>query len=169
MASNHYINNAEFLKSIKRYKRNKSKGIPNYIGECFMQIANRLARKPNFVNYSYKEDMIGDAIENCVQCLGNFDPQKSKNPFAYFTQIIWYAFLRRIAKEKKQSYIKLKCIENEGLFDPDAADEVAPSHSKDFLDQARYSIFDYEEKMNLKKKKTKKTVKKKGLEKLEDD
>jgi DNA-directed RNA polymerase specialized sigma24 family protein len=82
--------------------------VPNYIGTCIYQIATRLATKPNFSGYSYKEDMISDGIENCLLYIGNFNPEKSKNPFAYFTQIIWYAFLRRIAKEKKQMYIRFK-------------------------------------------------------------
>ena len=59
----------------------------------FLKIANHLSFKPNFVNYMFKEDMISDGIENCVQYVHNFDPEKSQNPFAYFTQIIHYAFL----------------------------------------------------------------------------
>ena len=88
--------------------------IPKYIGECFLKIANHLSFKPNFVNYMFKEDMISDGIENCVQYIHNFNPQKSQNPFAYFTQIIHYAFLRRIQKEKKQLEIKNKILENSG-------------------------------------------------------
>jgi hypothetical protein len=112
-----YINNKDFLKALIEYK-NKCKEaedsgdefpkVPNYIGECIFQIANRLATKPNFSGYSYKEDMIMDGIENCLLYINNFDHEKSNNPFAYFTQIIKYAFLRRIAKEKKQLYVKYK-------------------------------------------------------------
>jgi hypothetical protein len=171
MAKNHYINNARFLQSIKEFKEHPDRGIPNYIGECFMQIAERLSYKPNFINYTYRDDMIGDAIENCVQVVNNFDPEKSSNPFSFFTQIIYFAFLRRIAKEKKQSYIKLKCIENEGMFDPDFQEHEVSSHTKEFLDQARYVIFDYEEKMNTKKEadsnKRKSKIQLKGLEQFE--
>ena len=95
--------------------------VSNYIGECIYQIANRLATKPNFSGYSFKEDMIMDGIENCLQYMHNFDPAKTQNPFAYFTQIIWYAFLRRIAKEKKQMYVKFKSshemISSGGTYD----------------------------------------------------
>ena len=85
--------------------------ISNYIGECFLKIANGLSYRPNFINYSYRQEMISDGIENCLQYIHNFDPDKSKNPFSYFTQIIYYAFIRRIQKEKKQAHIKNKMIE----------------------------------------------------------
>ena len=109
----HYVNNADFLAAIKQYRQQvkeaEESGSPkpqvsNYIGECILKIATHLAYKPNFFNYSYKDDMILDGIENCIQYIDNFDPDKSSNPFAYFTQIIYYAFLRRISKEKKQTY-----------------------------------------------------------------
>jgi len=86
--------------------------VPEYIGECLFKIATHLARKPNFANYTFKEDMVSDGVENCLLYIDNFDPEKSKNPFAYFTQIIYYAFLRRIQKEKKHLYIKYKSMEN---------------------------------------------------------
>jgi len=89
--------------------------IPRYIGECFLKIANHLSYKPNFVNYMFREDMISDGIENCVQYIKNFNPEKSSNPFAYFTQIIHYAFLRRIQKEKRQMDIRGKLIERSGF------------------------------------------------------
>ena len=85
--------------------------VSNYIGECFLKIATHLSFRPNFINYTYRDDMISDGIENCLQYVSNFNPEKSNNPFAYFTQIIYYAFLRRIAKEKKQSHVKNKMIE----------------------------------------------------------
>ena len=124
--TNHYINNADFLKALIDYKESceiaqKQKKfdppIPNYIGECFLKIADHLSRKPNFVSYSFRDEMISDGIENCLMYFKNFDPIKSKNPFAYFTQIIYYAFLRRIMKEKKQLYVKYKATENFGLLD----------------------------------------------------
>ena len=119
----HYVNNKEFLAALIRYQedieiaklQDKPKPvIPRYIGECFLKIANHLSFKPNFVNYMFKEDMISDGIENCVQYIHNFNPEKSKNPFAYFTQIIHYAFLRRIQREKRQLEIKNKIIEKSG-------------------------------------------------------
>ncbi len=122
--SEHYVNNKEFLYAIVDYKADikaaEEKGeprpvIPRYLGECFMKIARHLSYKPNFVNYMFKEDMISDGIENCVQYINNFNPEKSSNPFAYFTQIIHYAFLRRIQKEKKQLEIRQKIIDKSGF------------------------------------------------------
>jgi hypothetical protein len=120
----YYVNNKDFLAAIIAYKDEvelaKKKDlprprIPNYIGDCFLKIATHLSFKPNFVNYMFREDMISDGIENCVQYIDNFNPDKSKNPFAYFTQIIWFAFLRRISKEKKQLDIKQKILERSGF------------------------------------------------------
>jgi DNA-directed RNA polymerase specialized sigma subunit len=117
----HYVNNAEMLESIKLYKAKLKEArengteeprIPEYLGECVLKIATRLSHKHNFINYSYRDDMILDGIENCIQCMNSFDPEKSSNPFSYFTQVIYFAFLRRIAKEKKQSYIKGKLIQD---------------------------------------------------------
>ena len=117
----HYINNPDFLKALVDYKARcveaeqsgKPKPtIPNYIGECWMKIAEGLSHKPNFINYTYRDEMVSDGIENCLMYFENFDPTKSSNPFAYFTQIIYYAFLRRIQKEKKHLYIKYKSMDN---------------------------------------------------------
>jgi len=91
--------------------------IPAYVGECIMKIATHLAFKPNFSNYPFREEMISDGIENCLQYIGNFDPGKSQNPFAYFTQIIYFAFIRRIQKEKKYLYTKYAAIERANLMD----------------------------------------------------
>ena len=103
----HYINNADFLQALIDYKKAQKVAkkdnappppIPNYIGECFMKIAEGLSHKPNFINYTYRDEMMSDVIEKCLMYFDNFDPSKSKNPFAYFTKIIYYAFLRRIQK-----------------------------------------------------------------------
>jgi phosphoribosylpyrophosphate synthetase len=131
-----YVNNREFLDALMVYRQQvaaaKESGspkpkVPNYIGECFLKIATHLSYKPNFVNYMFREDMICDGIENCLQYIDNFNPEKSTNPFAYFTQIIYYAFLRRIQREKKQLEIKTKILERSGF------DEVLhmDSHSGD--------------------------------------
>ena len=120
----HYVNNKDFLDAIIEYKKSVKEAeeqglpkprIPKYIGECFLKIANHLSFKPNFVNYIFKDDMISDGIENCVQYIHNFNPEKSQNPFAYFTQIIYYAFLRRIQREKRQLEIKNKILEKTGF------------------------------------------------------
>ena len=117
----HYVDNAKFLEEMIEYKRqyqisiNNDKELPiisEYLGSVFLKIAQRLSFRPNFINYAFKNDMISDGIENCLHYIHNFDPEKSKNPFAYFTQIIYYAFIRRIQKEKKQLYIKYKSMQN---------------------------------------------------------
>ena len=143
--SDHYVNNKEFLESLIEYDKKVKKAyleqnpsgsvediktwrdpskppIPRYIGECFLKIATHLSYRPNFVNYMFKDDMICDGIENCLQYIDNFDPEKSTNPFAYFTQIIYFAFLRRIQKEKKQLEIKTKLLERSGFDEVFAAD-----------------------------------------------
>jgi hypothetical protein len=139
--SEHYVNNKEFLAALITYRENveiaKLRGetkprIPNYLGECFLKIATHLSFKPNFVNYMFKDDMICDGIENCVQYIHNFNPEKSQNPFAYFTQIIHYAFLRRIQKEKKQLEIKNKILERTGF------DQVFGDNS---IDGSNYSDY----------------------------
>ena len=120
----HYVNNKEFLAAMTEYRNacieSENSGeekppVTNYIGECFLKIANHLSYRPNFINYTFRDDMISDGIENCLQYLKNFNPDKSNNPFAYFTQIIYYAFIRRIQKEKKQTNIKYKMIEQGGI------------------------------------------------------
>ena len=135
--SEHYVNNKELLAALIDYRAEvavaKTKDLPkprisNYLGSCFLKIATHLSYKPNFVNYMFRDDMISDGIENCVQYIHNFDPAKSKNPFAYFTQIIYYAFLRRIAKEKRQMDIRDKLIEKSGyeqVFHSDSNDDHA--------------------------------------------
>ena len=121
VAKAHYVDNALFLEEMIEYKRqyhiSKSNDeelpiISEYLGSVFLKIAQRLSFRPNFINYAFKNDMISDGIENCLHYIHNFNPDKSSNPFAYFTQIIYYAFIRRIQKEKKQLYIKYKSMQN---------------------------------------------------------
>ena len=123
----YYVNNKEFLAAITAYREQVHAAeeagearprVNNYIGSCFLKIATHLSYKPNFVNYMFREDMICDGIENCLQYIENFNEEKSQNAFAYVTQIIYFAFLRRIHKEKKQAAIKQRSIEQAGvLFD----------------------------------------------------
>ena len=139
--SEHYVNNKELLEALIVYREKvaiaKEKDLPkpritNYLGSCFLKIATHLSYKPNFVNYMFRDDMISDGIENCVQYIHNFDPEKSRNPFAYFTQIIHYAFLRRIQKEKKQLEIKTKIIESSGYEEVMVVEEGAGGSSSDY-------------------------------------
>ena len=116
----HYVSNKELFEAMKKFKLECEEAdnvgervkVPEYVGECILKIANGLSNRPNFINYTYKDEMISDGIENCLQYIYNFNPAKSKNPFAYFTQIIYYAFIRRIQKEKKQQHIKHKIIDS---------------------------------------------------------
>jgi len=122
--SAHYVNNADFLTALIEHKNSVKEAlargeekpmISNYLGECFLKIATHLSYKGNFVGYSYRDDMISDGIENCLVAADKFDPEKSSNPFAYYTQIIYFAFVRRIQKEKKQQATKYKMLENVDL------------------------------------------------------
>ena len=133
----HYVDNKQFLHELIIYRHKcaqaKEAGetkprVSNYIGDCFLKIATHLSYRPNFIIYMYREDMIGDGIENCIQYIHNFDPDKSSNPFAYFTQIVYYAYLRRIAKEKRQQAIREKILERKGyeeVFHTDDLDNHA--------------------------------------------
>lgn len=171
-----YVNNADFMAALTQYKELSKEAkegnlpsppIPNYIGECFMKIAEGLSHKPNFINYSYRDEMISDGIENCLMYFDNFDPSKSSNPFAYFTQIIYYAFLRRIQKEKKQTYVKYKATEQMGILDEFEMLEMEDGGMRHFelYDNIAEFIETYEEA-----KKNKKVVKKpKGLEKFVEE
>jgi len=159
----HYVNNTDFLKALIDYRQecieaqNNNKPDPqitNYIGSCFLQIAEHLSRKPNFVMYSFREEMISDGVENCLMYFRNFNPDISNNPFSYFTQIIYYAFLRRIAKEKKQLYVKYKATEQFGIFDEFEMFEDSEGNVRQFemYDNISEFINTYEDTKRKKKK-----------------
>jgi len=176
--SKHYIDNKQFLAALVEYKKevNRAKKnnderpqVPDYIGDCFIKIANHLAYKSNFINYSFREDMILDAIENCLIYMDNFDPKKSSNPFAYFTQITYYAFLRRIQKEKKHLQTKYRYIESldiEGLI-RQAHDEG--SYDNGFIKYLKQQADAAQLELSENKKDKKMTRKPKYLQKLDDD
>lgn len=180
-AKKNYVNNAKFLEAMVAYKKTVKEAedsgdpapvIPDYIGECLYQIATRLSFKPNFINYSYREDMISDGLENAVICINNFDPEKSKNPFAYFTQVIYYAFIRRIQKEKKQLYVKHKVIENSVVMgtaveSDDNGSSVDPAYIDLNNDYMSDFVTNFEKSLEEKKKATQK--RKKGLENFYED
>ena len=171
----HYVDNKHLYQVIIEHKKNikdaeangQSKPIiPNYVGQCILLIAKRLSLKPNFVNYSYREEMISDGIENCISYFDNFDPAKSTNPFAYFTQIIYFAFLRRIQREKKQLYIKHKSYENSMLFEGSAENhELDENDFAPTMAASNDNMLDFVKTFedNLDKKKIKR---KQGLEKF---
>jgi len=174
MSKKHYVNNEKFLEQMKEFrikvkhaKENNLERprVPEYIGECIFKIASHLARKPNFANYTFKDDMISDGVENCLLYIDNFDPDKSSNPFAYFTPIIYYAFLRRIQKEKKQLYVKYKSMENEvinSLIENNGEDLVAghlngilhDSYSEEFI-RDFINTFEDNKRRKIRKRKSK--------------
>jgi hypothetical protein len=178
--ANHYVNNAEFLKAIVQYKKDckeaKRNGkpkpkVPDTIGKALILIAENVAHKPNFNGFTWKEEMIGDGIENCIMYFDNFDPKKSKNPFAYFTQIIYYAFLRRILKEKKQLYVKYKITEQHSIM---GDDEGGQGTDGDDSNQPQFELYEniatfIENFEETKRKKKKKAAKKSKLELFMED
>ena len=167
-----YVNNADFLAALIDYKerckaakadKKPPPAIPNYIGECFMKIAEGLSHKPNFINYTYREEMMSDGIENCLMYFNNFDPTKSKNPFAYFTQIIYYAFLRRIQKEKKHLYTKYAALEYANIMCETSDNQAGDTgHNTDIKygewskEQMEKFMLDFETSKNIKRGKKEK-------------
>ena len=161
----HYIDNKEFHAAMIAWKElckeaeeagEEKPQVTNYIGECFLKIANGLSYRPNFINYTYRSEMVSDGIENCLQYIHNFDPEKSRNPFAYFTQIIYYAFLRRIMREKKQLYVKYKATQQFGLLDEGEMYEDENGNQRQFelYDNISEFIHNFEENKKKKKQKT---------------
>ncbi len=169
----HYVDNEKFLEVMSDYREKYLQAkdndtelpiIPDYAGECFLKIAERLSHRPNFINYAFREEMVSDGIENSVMYASNFNPEKSTNPFAYFTQIIYFAFLRRIEKEKKQLYIKYKTMEEYssledhvdmgemGQSETQAVSSGATPLTTDKRASIQEFIFAFEEKKRKKKK-----------------
>ncbi len=174
----HYVDNEEFLEAMVAWKvtvadaeaaGDQKPGVTEYIGKCFLDIATHLSYRPNFIGYSYREEMISDGIENCLMYCSNFDPAKSSNPFSYFTQIIYYAFLRRIQKEKKQQYIKFRCFEaanHKQSFvnwarDNNMVDRESKNVIADYLRLTSTDIANFDAKVKPKRRKKKATTKKK--------
>ena len=175
----HYVNNAEFSQAVVDYvtiadeARTNNQSIPlvpDYIAQCFLRIAQGLSHKSNFIRYTYREEMVMDAVENCLKAIGNYDLAAATrtgkpNAFAYFTQISWYAFLRRIAKEKKQQDIKLKYLTQSGMdmfmdiSEDETANYVAGAFVetlRDRIDKVRQSDSEFKEYVKEEKKKRKK-------------
>lgn len=160
-----YVSNAKLLETLIEYKAAKRDAlaadkpvprVPEYIGECLLKIAQNVGHMKNFNKYSYKEDMIGDAVLNCISYMDNFDPEKSKNPFAYFTQVVYFAFLRRIEGEKKQTYIKCKIMEKADFTAYDTHPNSETRLQKNaFVDLISENIDETIKAFELKKKKAK--------------
>lgn len=185
-SANNYVDNkklyTEMVVYLNRLNEAKASGVPekewprvpDYIGKAIFMIANRLATRPNFIGYTYREEMVGDGIENCLMYLHNFNPDKSKNPFAYFTQIIWYAFIRRIQKEQKQTYIKHKSLVNSSIMNnlvemaPDDASHFSAVYVHMDTDKSRELVDKFEKTNKIKKKQPKGVEKFIGEEDGED-
>jgi len=173
-----YVNNDELYRELKKYRkiRKQDDGISRtseYVGKCIMLICNGLAQRPNFNGYTFKADMISDGIEDCIAAVKNFDPKKSKNPFGYFTQIAYWAFVQRIMIEKKQQYLKHKNYQNNFMLadlsntENDIIEKMAWSKLSDQV------ISSFEENLNKNKKGTKcltkKNIKKNGILKTKNE
>jgi hypothetical protein len=174
MAKNHYIDNKLFLAEMSKYRDaiqlakdngDKKPDIPRYAAEAFIKIAENLSHKPNFLSYTFRDEMVADAIENCVMYASNFDPKKSSNPFAYFTQITYYAFLRRIQREKKQLYVKYKATEQAGIMDEFEQLESDDGQNRQF--ELYENISEFIENFEIAKKQKK--AKKINLEKFVEE
>lgn len=169
---NNYINNKTLYAAMIQHREDLQNSIllekqkpqvSRYIGESIILICNNLAKKPNFSGYTYKQEMISDGIIDCIAAVDNFNPERTNNPFAYFTQIAWNAFLRRIHKEKKQTYIKHKNYENSVLLGGGIpVEETMHLKSNEFSEEV---IESFENKLT----KAKKTAILKGVEKFSED
>jgi len=176
----HYVNNSDFSTSVVEYVKRVEKArkeettiptVPDYVAQCFLRIAEGLSHKANFIRYTYREEMVMDAVENCLKAIGNYNLEAATrtgkpNAFAYFTQITWYAFLRRITKEKKQQEIKIKYLTKSGIdsFIDAGTEEVATATATHFVDTlkdriARVRSTDTEIKEIVKKERKKRKVK----------
>lgn len=170
----HYVDNKKFYQSFVDYhiKRDKalaegkiSPKLPDYIGECFMKIAEKFSHHANFINYPYRQEMISDAIENCVQYAHTFNPEKGKNPFAYFSQVTWNAYIRRINRENKNKYVTYKSHQNQMIMtgvDTTHGGEDGSSfrggNTQDLYDNINAFIEDYERKARDKRAEKKKRL-----------
>jgi len=151
------VNNADFYEALKKHRtacqaaRDSDKPlpqVPNYLGECLLQIATNLARRPNFSGYAYREDMIMDGVENALRYIESFDPNRTKNPFGYFTKVIWFRFIRKIKDEKKQLYVRFKnsqsLLSGQGTFE--AGQEEVQMNLSNSVDYMNAFIEEFEEK-----------------------
>jgi hypothetical protein len=176
----HYVDNKAFLAALVEYKEKcisaekegKEKPvISNYIGSCFIKIAEGLSHIYKFNQYTFKDEMISDGVENCMMYFHNFDPMKSNNPFGYFTQIIYFAFIRRIAKEKKQQYVKYKSTEKIGILDEMEMLENEDGTTRQFelYDNLSEFISKYEKSREESKQKKKLAKKNKGVDLFDEN
>ena len=182
-ASIHYVNNADFSQAVVEYVTivNKAQAanteipkVPDYIAQCFLRISEGLSHKSNFIRYTYREEMVMDAVENCLKAVENYNLEAATrsgkpNAFAYFTQISWYAFLRRIAKEKKQQDIKFKYMSQSGVeaFLLDETDNAVSANFMDMLKGRIEKVKEYDTEVKVFAKKEKK--RRRPIQKVDSD
>lgn len=176
----HYVNNAQFSQAVVDYVTDLNEAkkaeetlpkVPDYVAQCFLKICEGLSHKSNFVRYSYREEMVMDAVENCLKAVENYDIEAATrtgkpNAFAYFTQISWYAFLRRIEREKRQQDIKMKYIEQSGIenfLDNELGDDQSAQVAAAFVDSLRSKIDEVKEKDSFWKEVVKKERKRRAV------
>jgi hypothetical protein len=177
----HYVNNAMFSQAVVDYVTTLNEArescieqpkVTDYIAQCFLKICEGLSHKSNFVRYTYREEMVMDAVEHCLKAIENYNLEAATrtgkpNAFAYFTQISWFAFLRRIEKEKKQQDIKMRYMEQAGVdmfLDNELGDERSGQYASAFVDSLRIRIDDVKDrdtewKEIVKKERKRRTVK----------
>lgn len=153
--SEHYVDNKAFLEALIQFRaacklakklKQPAPRVPEYVGECILKIATHLSYRPNFVNYTFRDDMISDGIENCLIYIHNFDPKKTKNPFGYFTQVIYFAFIRRIEREKKHTFVKYKMMEHQQIAAGPTTGQQDAGHDMLHFDNVKDFINRFEEK-----------------------
>lgn len=181
----HYVDNQRFFKEIVEYRKRLQKAreegiedprIPDYIGECIWKIAEKLSTKPCFINYSYRDEMVSDGIENCILYFKDYDPEIGQNPFAYFTQVIYYAFLRRISKEEKNRYVIYKNFQHNIVYGSNQGEhdnlKLFDDNDKNLLPMSMYdNINDFMDRFEKKEeaKKVKRKQMKEGLAKFYEE
>lgn len=181
----HYVDNQRFFKEIVEYRKRLQKAreegiedprIPDYIGECIWKIAEKLSTKPCFINYSYRDEMVSDGIENCILYFKDYDPEIGQNPFAYFTQVIYYAFLRRISKEEKNRYVIYKNFQHNIVYGANQGEhdnlKLFDDNDKNLLPMSMYdNINDFMDRFEKKEeaKKVKRKQMKEGLAKFYEE
>jgi hypothetical protein len=182
----HYVNNADFSQAVVDYvtlvrEANKNKTtipkVPDYVAQCFLRIAEGLSHKSNFIRYTYREEMVMDAVENCLKAISNYNLEAATrtgkpNAFAYFTQISWFAFLRRIAKEKKQQDVKMKYLTQSGIENfiiNENGDDTSQHIVDAFVDTLRDRIDKIKSQDTLVKEYAKTEKKKKRTVKVDSD
>lgn len=167
--AHHYVNNKEMYEHCKVYhaacqealaQGKEYPQIPEPIAAAILQIATRMMNNYNFINYTYKDEMAADGVLKCIVKAHRFDPNKSDNPFAFFSQIVWNEAVERIKKERHQTSVKARFIRNKmsDEFISHAGDIEDPDASNAFVEFLRDNdvLVDYYEVQREEKAKERK-------------